>query len=96
MAPIRPVRASCECLGRRSLTRELIGREMHELASAGSIPAEDTFYCRRVLERLERGEIAVPDAPTMLSYPGGGRASGLQSHGIAAAPHGHWSSATVG
>ena len=72
------------------------GRRQDARTAARIDAAEDAVYCRRVLKRLERGELPVPDVLTMLSYPAGGRASGLQSHGIAAAANGHWSSAIVG
>jgi hypothetical protein len=39
--------------------------EMHELAQA-IIEAGDSFYCRRLLDRLERGELGVIEVAAAL------------------------------
>jgi hypothetical protein len=39
--------------------------EMHELAQA-IIAAGDSFYCRRVLQRLDRGELVLADVVRLI------------------------------
>jgi hypothetical protein len=60
--------------------------EMHELAHA-IVAAGDTFYVRRVLRRLERGELALGEVLAALAYPAGSFAVGLHTQGFSAAPH---------
>jgi len=43
-------------------------------ALAGAIVATgDTFYCRRLLQRFERGEISFPDVMVLLENGGNSR-----------------------